>query len=99
MTTDREPLIQLEHVMKIFYTDEIETHALADVHLSIQRGEYVSIEGPSGSGTTTLLSILGLPRRRGVTSRSAVSRRRASRRANGPPCATDRSASSSSLSI
>jgi putative ABC transport system ATP-binding protein len=60
MTTDGDALIQLESVMKIFYTDEIETHALADVHLSIRRGEYVSIEGPSGSGKTTLLSILGL---------------------------------------
>ena len=45
---------------KVFTTDEMETHALADVHLSISRGEYVSIEGPSGSGKTTLLSILGL---------------------------------------
>jgi putative ABC transport system ATP-binding protein len=60
MTTNDDVLIQLESVMKIFYTDEIETHALADVHLSIRRGEYVSIEGPSGSGKTTLLSILGL---------------------------------------
>jgi putative ABC transport system ATP-binding protein len=46
--------------MKVYYTDEMETHALANVHLDIQRGEYVSIEGPSGSGKTTLLSILGL---------------------------------------
>jgi putative ABC transport system ATP-binding protein len=55
-----EVLIQLESVAKVFYTDEMETHALADVHLAITRGEYVSIEGPSGSGKTTLLSILGL---------------------------------------
>jgi putative ABC transport system ATP-binding protein len=60
MTTNDDGLIQLEGVMKVFYTDEMETHALADVHLSISRGEYVSIEGPSGSGKTTLLSILGL---------------------------------------
>ncbi|HXU82422.1 MAG TPA: ATP-binding cassette domain-containing protein, partial [Polyangia bacterium] len=59
-TTDPQVLIQLESVAKVFYTDEMETHALADVHLSIRRGEYVSIEGPSGSGKTTLLSILGL---------------------------------------
>jgi putative ABC transport system ATP-binding protein len=57
---NREPLIVLESVVKVFHTEEIETHALADVHLSIERGEYVSIEGPSGSGKTTLLSILGL---------------------------------------
>jgi putative ABC transport system ATP-binding protein len=60
MTTNDDELIQLEGVMKVFYTDEMETHALADVHLDIRRGEYVSIEGPSGSGKTTLLSILGL---------------------------------------
>jgi putative ABC transport system ATP-binding protein len=60
MTTNPEILIQLESVAKVFFTDEMETHALADVHLSISRGEYVSIEGPSGSGKTTLLSILGL---------------------------------------
>ena len=57
---DIEALIQLRGVSKVFYTDEVETHALADVHLDVLKGEYVSIEGPSGSGKTTLLSILGL---------------------------------------
>jgi putative ABC transport system ATP-binding protein len=55
-----ETMIHLQGVKKVFYTDEVETHALADVHLDIRKGEYVSIEGPSGSGKTTLLSILGL---------------------------------------
>jgi len=54
------PLIQLSGVRKIFFTDEVETHALADVHLEIREGEYVAINGPSGCGKTTLLSILGL---------------------------------------
>jgi putative ABC transport system ATP-binding protein len=54
------PLIQLEDVKKVFHTDEVETHAVADVHLDIGRGEYVCIEGPSGSGKTTLLSLIGL---------------------------------------
>ena len=45
---------------KCFVTDEVETHALADVDLEIARGEYVSIAGPSGCGKSTLLSILGL---------------------------------------
>jgi putative ABC transport system ATP-binding protein len=57
---DIEALIRLRGVSKVFYTDEVETHALADVHLDVLKGEYVAMEGPSGSGKTTLLSILGL---------------------------------------
>src|SRR5437879_359530 len=53
-------LIQLQGIKKVFYTDEVETHALADVHLEIKQGDYVSIAGPSGCGKTTLLSLLGL---------------------------------------
>jgi putative ABC transport system ATP-binding protein len=60
MTPSQEALIELEDVKKVFYTDEVETHALAGVHLEIRRGEYVSIAGPSGCGKSTLLSILGL---------------------------------------
>jgi putative ABC transport system ATP-binding protein len=55
-----QPLIRLEAVTKVFYTEEVETHALAGVHLDISPGEYVSIAGPSGCGKSTLLSILGL---------------------------------------
>jgi putative ABC transport system ATP-binding protein len=55
-----EPLLSLKGIQKVFITEEMETHALADVHLEIARGEYVAIEGPSGCGKTTLLSILGL---------------------------------------
>ncbi len=55
-----EVLIRLEGVTKVFYTDEVETHALAGVHLDIKKGEYVSISGPSGCGKSTLLSIIGL---------------------------------------
>jgi len=53
-------LIKLEGLKKVFYTDEVETHALEDVHLEIKAGEYLAIAGPSGCGKTTLLSILGL---------------------------------------
>ena len=53
-------LISLTGVRKVFLTDEVETHALADVHFEIRKGEYVAISGPSGCGKTTLLSILGL---------------------------------------
>jgi len=60
MSVDQDVLIELAGVNKVFFTDDVETHALADVHLRIARGEYISIAGPSGSGKTTLLSILGL---------------------------------------
>jgi len=60
MAGNGTPLIQLQGVRKVFFTDEVETHALADVHLEIREGEYVAINGPSGCGKTTLLSILGL---------------------------------------
>jgi putative ABC transport system ATP-binding protein len=53
-------LIQLEGITKVFYTDEVETHALSGIHLELRKGEYVSIAGPSGCGKSTLLSILGL---------------------------------------
>jgi putative ABC transport system ATP-binding protein len=56
----RESLIRLDGVTKVFVTDEVETHALAGIHLNISRGEYVSIAGPSGCGKSTLLAILGL---------------------------------------
>src|SRR6266576_6639300 len=55
-----EPLLQLEGVTKVFTTDEVETHALAGIHLEINRGDYLSISGPSGCGKSTLLAILGL---------------------------------------
>ena len=55
-----EPLIKLDGVKKVFYTEEVETHALAGIHLNVNPGEYVAIEGPSGCGKSTLLSILGL---------------------------------------
>jgi putative ABC transport system ATP-binding protein len=60
MAEQDQSLIRLENVSKIFYTDEVETHALAGVNLNIKPGEYVSISGPSGCGKSTLLSILGL---------------------------------------
>jgi putative ABC transport system ATP-binding protein len=53
-------LIQLEAIKKVFTTDEVETHALSDIHLEIKEGEFISIAGPSGCGKSTLLSILGL---------------------------------------
>ena len=60
MTNGTQPIIKLDGVTKVFYTDEVETHALSGIHLEIRKGEYVSIAGPSGCGKSTLLSILGL---------------------------------------
>jgi putative ABC transport system ATP-binding protein len=54
------PIIRLNEIRKTFFTDEVETHALAGVSMEINSGDYVSIAGPSGCGKTTLLSILGL---------------------------------------
>ncbi len=58
--TQDDALIRIEALTKVFYTDEIETHALSGIHMTIARGEYVAISGPSGCGKSTLLSILGL---------------------------------------
>jgi putative ABC transport system ATP-binding protein len=58
--TGNSTIIEIEHLTKVFYTDEIETHALSGVHLTIGRGEYVAMSGPSGCGKSTLLSIIGL---------------------------------------
>ena len=59
-TNHHDALIELKGVKKVFFADEIETHALSNIHLQIDRGEYVAISGPSGCGKSTLLSILGL---------------------------------------
>ena len=49
----KEPLITLNDIKKIFYTEDVETHALSDISLRIYQGEYLSIEGPSGCGEST----------------------------------------------
>jgi putative ABC transport system ATP-binding protein len=60
MESTAQSLIRLEGLGKVFYTEEVETHALSNINLDIRSGEFVSIAGPSGCGKTTLLSILGL---------------------------------------
>jgi putative ABC transport system ATP-binding protein len=60
MSPKNGALIKLDGVSKTFYTDEVETHALSNIHLEIKAGEYVAIAGPSGCGKSTLLAILGL---------------------------------------
>src|SRR4030088_3367960 len=60
MANDPNALISLDGVKKVFVTDDVETHALAGIHIDVQRGEYIAIAGPSGCGKSTLLAILGL---------------------------------------
>jgi putative ABC transport system ATP-binding protein len=60
MSEAGQALIEIEGLTKVFYTEEIETHALSGIHLNIRKGDYVAISGPSGCGKSTLLSILGL---------------------------------------
>src|SRR3954465_14081329 len=56
----QQTLLEMQGIQKVFLTDEVETPALSDVHLKVQKGEWLAIIGPSGSGKTTLLAILGL---------------------------------------
>ncbi len=60
MNSSERPVIRLEDVTKVFLTEEVETHALSEVGLTIDPGEYVCVAGPSGCGKSTLLSIIGL---------------------------------------
>jgi putative ABC transport system ATP-binding protein len=58
--TNTRPLIELKQLRRVYMTEEVETHALGGIDLTIDRGEYVTIEGPSGCGKSTLLTVLGL---------------------------------------
>ena len=60
MNSSERPVIRLEDVTRVFLTEEVETHAVSGVSLTIDPGEYVCIAGPSGCGKSTLLSIIGL---------------------------------------
>lgn len=51
---------QMKNISKVFKTEDMETHALKDINLTISSGDYASISGPSGCGKSTLLSLIGL---------------------------------------
>ena len=53
-------LIELQDIQRVFQVGDETVHALADVDLHIEAGEYLSLMGPSGSGKSTLLNVLGL---------------------------------------
>lgn len=59
-TQNTKPVVQMTDIKRVFLTEEIETHALRGVNLTINQGDYISISGPSGCGKSSLLSILGL---------------------------------------
>jgi putative ABC transport system ATP-binding protein len=60
MAESGQSVIAMEGATKVFMTDEVETHALAGIHLHVAAGEWLAVVGPSGSGKTTLLAILGM---------------------------------------
>lgn len=59
-TSQKQPMIQLQNIRKVYRTDTVETLAINDISLNINKGEFLSVMGPSGCGKSTLLNIIGL---------------------------------------
>jgi putative ABC transport system ATP-binding protein len=60
LTSQKQPMIQLQNIKKVYRTDTVETVAVNDISLSINKGEFLSVMGPSGCGKSTLLNMIGL---------------------------------------
>jgi putative ABC transport system ATP-binding protein len=53
-------MLRMKQVSKVYRTELVQTHALREFSLHVERGEFVAVTGPSGSGKTTFLNIAGL---------------------------------------
>ena len=56
----RTPVISIAGISKVYESDTVETHAVSDISLDVDVGEFIALTGPSGCGKSTLLGILGL---------------------------------------
>ena len=90
-------MIQLAEVEKVYRTDRIETLALSNINLSVDKGEFISVMGPSGSGKSTLLNVIGLldEPTAGDSQPQRATHQHLRRPATSPASATRRSVSSS----